>query len=178
MVIREAAQKDAASIARVVVDTWRTTYNGIVPRIYLDSLSCERATSRWQERLSGVSKSWPGWFAYVAEDAGGSVIGFAGAGPSQSYGLPFTGELGCIYLLKSHQRRGIGRQLAAAAVLRLKKQGHNTMLAWVFSDNPYRAFYEALGGRPVAEREIDKYGVSLAQTAYGWRDFEMFKKKP
>jgi GNAT superfamily N-acetyltransferase len=176
MVIREAKEMDAASIARVVVDTWRTTYTGIVPQDYLDSLSYEKATSRWQERLSDMAKLWPGWFTYVVEDDNGEVIGFAGGGPSQGYGLPFSGELGFIYLLKSHQRQGIGRQMAATVALRLKKQGHNSMLVWVFSANPYRAFYEALGGRPVAEREIDRYGANLAETAYGWQDLEIFEK--
>ena len=50
------------------------------------------------------------------------------------------------------------------------------MLVWVFSANPYRAFYEALGGQPVAEREIDRYGANLAETAYGWQDLEIFEK--
>jgi len=158
------------------VDTWRTTYTGIVPQDYLDSLSYENATSRWQERLSDTSKLWPGWFVYVAEDADEGVVGFAGGGPSHEYGLPFSGELGFIYLLKSQQRQGIGRKLATTVALRLKKQGHDSMLVWVFSANPYRAFYEALGGQLVAEREVDRYGANLAETAYGWRDLGVFER--
>ena len=176
MIIREAKEIDAASIARVVVDTWRSTYAGIVPQGYLDSLSYEKATIRWRERLSDTAKLWPGWFTYVAEDDNDAVIGFAGGGQSHGYGLPFSGELGFIYLLKSQQRQGIGRQMAATVALRLKKQGYNSMLVWVFSANPYRAFYEALHGRLVAEREIDRYGANLAETAYGWQDLEIFEK--
>jgi len=39
MLIRAAKAVDAASIGKVVVDTWRTTYTGIVPQDYLESLS-------------------------------------------------------------------------------------------------------------------------------------------
>jgi hypothetical protein len=41
LVIREAAPADAPGIARVHVDTWRTTYQGIVPDQFLARLSYE-----------------------------------------------------------------------------------------------------------------------------------------
>jgi len=174
MIIREAKAVDAVSIGRVVVDTWHTTYTGIVPQNYLDSLSYEKVTSVWHSRIMDTNKIWPGWFIYVAEDVDGKVVGFAGGGPSQGYDLPFSGELGFIYLLKSYQRQGTGRQLAMTVALRLKKQGHKSMLVWVFTANPCRVFYEVLGGRAVAKRVIDRYGGSLAETAYGWENVDVF----
>ena len=176
MIIREANAGDAASIARVLVDTWRTTYAGIVPQGYLNALSYEERTSVWQARLSDSSKMRPGCFVIVAENDKSDVIGFAGGGPSQGYDLPFTGELDFIYLLKSYQRRGIGRQLSATVALNLKQQGHKSMVLWVFSANPCRAFYETLAGRVVAERIVNKCGGNLAQTAYGWENLDVFEK--
>lgn len=176
MIMREARKTDADSIAKVVVDTWRTTYIGIVPQHYLDSLSYELIAGRWQERLANIDQIWPGWFIFVAEDDSGSVVGFAGGGPSQDSGLDFTGELGFIYLLNSYQRQGTGRRLLTTITLKLKEQGYNNMMVWVFSANPYRAFYEALGGHQVAERYVDKYEGHLAETAYGWRDLSVFEK--
>jgi L-amino acid N-acyltransferase YncA len=174
MIIREAIAHDAASIARVVVDTWRTTYTGIVPQDYLDSLSYEKSTGRWQERLSDTARIWPGWFTYVAEDNNNNVIGFAGGGPSHDYGLPFSGELGFIYLLKSHQRQGTGRQLTGTVASRLTQEGYSSMVVWVFTGNPFRVFYEALGGSVVAARFVDRYGGHLAETAYGWDNLDTF----
>ena len=176
MIIRNAKTADAPSIARVLVDTWRTAYSGIVPRDYLNSLSYEERTGVWEVRLTDSSKVRPGWFVYVVEDDDSEVIGFAGGGPSLGYGLPFSGELDYIYLLKSHQRQGTGRQLMAAVALNLKRQGHKSMVLWAFTANPYRAFYEALGGRAVAERLIDRYGGNLAETAYGWENLDVFEK--
>jgi L-amino acid N-acyltransferase YncA len=172
MQIREARPGDAESIGRVVVDTWRTTYMEIVPREYLKSMSYNKAADRWRERLSG--NVWPGWFTYVAEDSGG-VFGFAGGGPSNEYGLPFSGELGFIYLLKTQQRQGIGRLLATVVASRLNREGYASMVVWVFTDNRHRAFYEALGGRVVADRFVERYGGHLSETAYGWDNLEAFK---
>ena len=38
-VIREAHVTDAAAMAHVQVDTWRTAYPGIIPQSYLDALA-------------------------------------------------------------------------------------------------------------------------------------------
>jgi hypothetical protein len=40
----------------------------------------------------------------------------------------------------------------------------------VLGDNPARYFYERMGGRYVADREEDLWGVPVAQAAYGWTD--------
>lgn len=39
MILREARLDDASAIARVHVDTWLSTYRGIVPEEYLSKLS-------------------------------------------------------------------------------------------------------------------------------------------
>jgi L-amino acid N-acyltransferase YncA len=173
--IREAKATDAAGIAKVTVDTWRTTYGGIVPPDFLNSLSYEERTAAWQNRYSDSSKLWNGWFTYVAENNEGEVIGFAGGGPHRG-DLPFSGELVFIYLLKSHQRHGIGSQLTATIASRLKQQGHNSMIVWVFVQNQYRSFYQALGGKVVGEKKVNYGGKNLREIAYGWQDLSMFEK--
>jgi hypothetical protein len=52
MLIRDALQTDAAGIARVHVNSWRSTYRGIVPDQFLDSLSLERREQYWHDLLS------------------------------------------------------------------------------------------------------------------------------
>lgn len=42
MIIRKANFNDISSIAKVHVDTWKTTYKGIVPNDYLESLSYKK----------------------------------------------------------------------------------------------------------------------------------------
>lgn len=52
MRVRAANPSDAHPIARVHVDTWRTTYTGIVPAEYLAGLSYRDRESRWEEILA------------------------------------------------------------------------------------------------------------------------------
>ena len=174
--IREAKATDAASIARVDVDTGQTTYTDIMPKNYLDSRTYEQRTKVWQSRYLDSNKLWNGWFVYVAENDAGKVIGFAGGGPQHGEVQGYSGELGFIYVLQSHQRHGIGRQLTGVIVNRLKKQGHNSMIVWVLAANPYRSFYQALGGQVVGEKEVNYGGDDLPEIAYGWRDLSAFRK--
>ncbi len=166
--IREAGVADAAAIARVQVDTWRTAYAGIVPAAYLAAASYAESEERWRERLLGAVER--NGFAYVAEDAAAAVIGFAVGGPERYGDLIYSGELYGLYILDSYQRQGIGRRLVTAVARRLREQGHLALLVWVLARNPARAFYEKLGGQPLYRRTISVGGAELEEVAYGWPD--------
>jgi ribosomal protein S18 acetylase RimI-like enzyme len=165
--IREANSTDAPAIARVHVDSWRTTYRGIVPDDYLAKLSYERRTNQWAQGLGDPESRE---FHYVAEDASDGVVGFVSGGPERSGDLTYTGELYRIWLLERHQRRGIGRQLVHATVERLAEAGSRSMLVWVLADNASRGFYEALGGQFVRHGQTEIGGGLFDQVAYGWSD--------
>ena len=165
--IREATVADAAAIARVHVDSWRTTYPGIVPDEYLASLDIEEREGRWRAILRAVSQD----FRYVAESQDGEIVGFGGGGPERSNDPVYRGELYAIYLLEESQRRGIGRLLTAAVVRRLVGSSMRSMITWALAENmPTRRFYEALGGEYVREQDITIGGASLVEVAYGWKD--------
>jgi hypothetical protein len=65
---------------------------------------------------------------------------------------------------------GIGRQLTLALVNGMLQQGLHSMLVWVLVDNPSRGFYEALGGQPLGEADVEIGGAGLREVAYGWAD--------
>jgi hypothetical protein len=48
-VIRPAQPDDALAMARAHVDTWRTSYAGVVPDEHLANLSYERCQANWIE---------------------------------------------------------------------------------------------------------------------------------
>ena len=165
--IREAQPEDAAGIARVHVDSWRTTYRGLIPDAHLASLSYERREAMWR-RL--IQEAAPTYTVFVAEGSAGEIVGFADAGPERSGDPVYAGELPAIYLLEAYQHRGIGRQLMRAVADHLTAHGMETMLLWVLAANPARQFYEALGGRLVRSQAIDIGGATLEEVAYGWTD--------
>ena len=107
MLIRRATLEDAAGIARVRVDTWRTAYRGIVPDEFLDTMSYEGNESRWAERLRDVDNQV---HTFVAIDESGQVVGFISGGPNRDNDPIYKGELHAIYILPSHHGRGIGRR--------------------------------------------------------------------
>jgi GNAT superfamily N-acetyltransferase len=165
--VRRARATDGAGIARVHVDSWRTTYRGIVPDDYLAHRSYERQGQLWTQSLQSDA---PDHGIFVAEDSGGEIVGFADGGPERSGDPVYRGELYAIYLLAASQRRGIGRRLFGAVAEHLAGQGIDRMLVWVLALNPFRHFYEVLGGRLLRSQTIEVGDVALEEVAYGWDD--------
>ncbi len=166
MIIRPAQVSDAAALGAVHLQTWLTSYRGIVPDSFLERLSPERSTARWQETLRQSSaEELP--FTWVAANEADQVIGFAHCGAARSQLPPYTGEIYALYLLADHQRRGIGRALFEKAAQSLLQAGFENLFLWVLRDNPSRAFYEHLGGVYLTEQTIE-IGAPLIEVAYGW----------
>lgn len=168
MIIREANYDDAPAIARVHVDSWRSTYRGIIPDEYLGQQSYEKRESSWHKILKSVPNNSN--FTYVAENESGEVIGFANGGLERTKDPNFHGELNAIYILEKYQRKGIGRKLLWVVAQRLRESNIYSMLVWVLTENPACQFYEALGGLKVNEQQIERAGSTLVEVAYGWMD--------
>lgn len=175
MLIREATQDDVPAIARVHVDTWRTTYQGIVPDHHLANLSYERRAKGWYQILNCAPAE--GSFTYVAEAEQGELIGFANGGRERSGNSIYSGELNAIYILQTHQGQGVGRRLVQAVAERLYQANMTSMRVWVLVENPACRFYAALGGNPIAEKEIVIGGKPLTEVAYGWADTSTLRSR-
>ncbi|WP_077324690.1 GNAT family N-acetyltransferase [Virgibacillus siamensis] len=168
MNIRMATPDDAAQIARVHVDSWRSTYKGIVPDSFLDRMSYEKRTERWKQ--NSVEQN-----VFVAENNNTEIVGFANGGKErQGKFAGYDGELYAIYLFKEYQGKGIGKRLTQAVVDSLLKEGYQAMVIWVLEKNPAVHFYEAIGGQPLGEDELEIDGAKLKEIAYGWQDLQQF----
>ncbi len=165
--IRPATLDDISGIAQVHVDTWRAAYAGLVPDEILVNMTYAERENLWQRIISQYADTN---FVYVAE-VDEQIVGFVSGGPLRDDTPGYTSELFAIYLRPSTQGQGIGRQLVEALVSALIECGHESMLLWVFRDNPRaRAFYEALGGQYVSEKIFELGGQELAEVSYGWHD--------
>jgi ribosomal protein S18 acetylase RimI-like enzyme len=173
MIIRDANVADAPGIARVNVDTWRSTYRGIVPDDFLDRLGHTVASVTWEARI----KSGTNTFTIVAvDDDAGNVIGYVSGGMERSRHPEYDGEVYAIYVLEEFQGNGIGRALLIEGVRRLRALGFKSMLIWVLDENLSGCrFYERMGGAAIAAREIVIGGATLGETAYGWESLENFE---
>ncbi len=162
--VRRATSGDADAIARVKVDTWRTTYRGMVPDSYLERMSYAAHAEDWM-RIAVDSAN----FVYVAEDEAGQVVGFVAGGPRWNCPERYAAELYALYIRAEHQGRGMGTRLMETLVTAFERTGYSSMLLWVLTENHRaRAFYEKLGGVAVARQEIVIDGVRIGEVVYGW----------
>lgn len=173
MIIREAKLQDAGSIAKVNIDTWHTTYPGIIPESYLAKRSYQKRQESWTKILSIEQKKDKPYWVYVAADTTGEIIAFADGGLERDGDSIYQGELYAIYILEAYQRQGIGRILVKTVAEKLSQSGLNSMLVWVLADNPACQFYQALGGREVKQKQVEFDGVKLNEIAYGWIDIKV-----
>jgi ribosomal protein S18 acetylase RimI-like enzyme len=165
--IREARIEDAAGMAKVHVNSWRTTYAGIVPDTYLTNLSYAERKNLWHDILSNPSDNK---YRFVAVNDEGCIVGFVSDGPKRNGDPMYQAELYSIYLLQEYQGHGIGRLLTHKLVERFLQSGITSMLLWVFAANPACRFYEALGGQRLREEQADFDGFLVTEVAYGWLD--------
>jgi GNAT superfamily N-acetyltransferase len=169
MPIRSATISDAMGLAKVHVDTWRSTYRGIVSDAFLDGLTYERSAKGWERSLT----SSPDNRVLVAEDAQGTVIGFASGGPNRDTDTPFRAELYAMYILEDRQGRGLGKALLRQFADAVAADGMDSLVVWALAANvPARRFYEAMHGVLSGSRNVEIRGQSLEEVAYGWADMQ------
>ncbi len=164
VVYRAATLADTDALGVVHVQAWHETYTGLIPDEVLAGLDPLRRSEMWH-RLIGTRGG-----VQLAEQ-GGAIVGFGSAGPQRDASLPFSAEVGALYVLRAAQRRGVGRRLMAMMARDLLDRGHASASLWVLEANATaRRFYEALGGRVITIREEERDGFRSVGVAYGWDD--------
>lgn len=165
--IRPGTAKDAPGIARVLVDTWRSTFDGLLPEEFLNGLSYQQQEARQQRAMAA-----PGNISFVAvRTSDGAVVGFVSGGPIREPCGDYTSEFYAIYVRRGLQRQRLGRDLFGAFVASLAAEGGADLLVWVLANNPFRGFYPRMGGKAVSEQAMTLARDVVADAvAYGWDD--------
>jgi ribosomal protein S18 acetylase RimI-like enzyme len=173
--IRRARPADSIAIGAVHVSAWRSTYPGILPDGYLARLSVSRQAAYYDAAIRGTGSVFVAAASGtdVPLGSGPRIVGFSTAGrarpSSEINGRRLAeGEIETIYVLDDWRELGIGRRLMRAAAAQLADTGCRSVFLWVLRGNPSRWFYQRLGGKPVAEAEIQFAGQKLIQTAFVW----------
>lgn len=167
MIIREATLADALSIAKVHIDTWRTTYKGIVSDEYLNGLTYDKKEKIWQNIIDDAMKDEK--HIFVAEDEEVGVIGFTSCGPEREGEDLYKGEIYAIYIIKEFQNRGIGKLLFNRVVEKINELKIHSMIIWALEDNHSACnFYKSNGGKKVKEKCIKIGDGTFKEIAYEW----------
>lgn len=158
------------AISRAYVDSWKSTYQGIMPEIFIKGMTQAAAVKIFNDSLQPNEYSY---FLHVAETPEGRIIGFADGGKERSHPEQGIGELYAIYLLKEFQRQGAGKLLLKASVQSLLQAGMESMVVWVVEKSPYQQFYWKHGGVKMPRmKQLEAGGERIRLVCYSWEDLK------
>ncbi|MCI2238346.1 GNAT family N-acetyltransferase [Paenibacillus sp. TRM 82003] len=163
--VRPATLDDAGDLARIHVDTWRTTYTGLIPQVVLAAMTLDRAVERWQAVLPLHTPH----HCLLAEDPAGDATGFVRCGPSRDEEASgTTGEIQALYVQSTSWSTGTGRALLKAAEKELLADGFTEATSWVLAGNDRaRRFYQRCGWRTDGgTKQEQREGVALDEVRY------------
>lgn len=164
--IKAAVLSDAAGIARVHVDTWRATYQGLVSASYLDALSYDKREELWKKVLAPSATS----FTFVVKNAENQIFGFVSGGAGRRPLDSSCGEIYALYVSPPHQGQAYGRILLAEAFAQLALRGFTRAALWVLEGNPAAKFYSKYGAVPGATQTEYVGSEALCERQFQWDD--------
>jgi len=168
MIVREATSHDAAAIAHLHAESWRSAYRGVFSDDFLDNHVHEERKNSWQARFSGEATQ--SFFVLLAEN-GDRLAGFACMFPERD---PVWGSyLDNLHVAPGFTGQGIGRTLLSEVVRRLElNASRRGLYLWVVEQNRRaRGFYEKTGGTIVgSEWHIMPDGQSVVALRCHWRE--------
>ncbi len=177
-VVRPARVGDAEAIARIYVESWQSTYPGLLPDRLLSAMRADGCRQRsWRSLIAGQGPA-DRILVAAAGSAAGPVLGFASGGAARRGGLGHAAEIQTLYVDDDARGCGIGRALMVRMAGVLADCAGPSLIVWVLAGNPARFFYEALGGRLVARRPGTLGGQAIEELAYGWADSRMLFEPP
>jgi ribosomal protein S18 acetylase RimI-like enzyme len=163
VIIRAATPRDAASIARLHIESWRAAYRAELPDAFLDNQDVAQRTAIWEQRLNSSEM-----FVSLAEN-GDELLGFCAYGWSRDGDADKTWEIKNLHVAPELRGGGIGSVLFQAAVQAVTDTDASELTLWVVESNrPARQFYESKGMRTDGARQqhVVAENISLNEIRY------------
>lgn len=150
---------DAAGIGKVYVESWRSSYRGILPDAYLASLDPRVRAAAYRNNLNDGRD-----LHLVAYDTTHlDIVGFCDAGTARRAGAAW--EIYTLYLLDHAKLHGLGRAFFDEVRARLL----GSLCIWVLEHNQHaRGFYAALGGKQGGSVQSRVGGAIVTEVSYLW----------
>ena len=168
--IRQARPNDAAAVARVYIDSWHDTYPGVLSKQLLCSMTEKGQGARWRMAIERKE------LVLVAEHDKHGIVAMASAGATRDRDLGFDGEVYTLYVDPQFFGLGAGRQLLNGTFAELRRRALRSCVIWAHAKNNARFFYEAMGGRLVAERVAPMMGDTVPEIAFGWKTLALTER--
>lgn len=149
--IRLANQEDIHQIAKLYVDSWKRTYQGLIPESYLNGLTVESLCKRWGDYIKEPKQG-----IFVAVDHK-KVLGFGAF-------KPYHRIDDCIYVDSLHvepsfQGKGIGSALIKRIYAVGEEESYSKMAICIVKGNDRaRELYVKLGAKHFRDKVDDFTG--------------------
>ena len=167
--IRQARAEDAPGIARVNIESWHSTYRGLIADATLDGMKPDKYLIKWNDIFRTMETNEN--FCFVAENEINEVIGYSLSGKNRHINFNYEAELYAIYLLKEYQGHGIGKKLFIKSLEEFMKLGIRSFIVFVLSSNlNSRKFYESFQPDHTANETITIDNGQYCDICYGWSD--------
>ncbi|UYP47519.1 hypothetical protein NEF87_003804 [Candidatus Lokiarchaeum ossiferum] len=164
LIIRDIELSDIQKISQINVNVWKSAYKGVIPVSYLDSINYQDNFQAWKKIFNNQGKDE----LFLVAELNSEVIGFVWAGPEREKGIKNQSELYAIYIKEINQRKGVGKKLFTIIFDEFQKREYQSMVLWTLKENPYRFFYESLGGELNSTKKEDFNGTKLFLSEYHW----------
>jgi len=142
MTIRRASSADAATVARIHVESWSVAYRGIMPDDVTARTDLAYRTAFWKERIA--DDEWP---VFLMEEDG-KPMAFCQMVPTKDSGddPKRVGHITSLHVLPNLRGHGYGRLLMDHVLAEFRRRGFAEVTLWVLEENhDARRFYEKYG---------------------------------
>jgi GNAT superfamily N-acetyltransferase len=165
--LRHHTLADAEPISRILADGWRQAYGGFLTpealglrgdRAHRMGEITEFLRDEFNPKVEGI---------LVAEDE--AVDGFVHMILEDKANLGAAGHVSLLYVDPAAQRRGLGKLLLAGAADWFAARVTGPIVISAFERNPYRGFYDRMGGAVVLRRNFELEGQKLESVIYRWK---------
>jgi GNAT superfamily N-acetyltransferase len=172
--IRSGAVSDSAAVGRILAEGWRQAYSGFMPESELgprvDPYHRAREVGAWLS--SDFDRDAE---LLLVADQAGEVVGFLAARLGDRNDVGSAGQVTLLYVSPARQGQGIGRQLLLEAVEWFKMRVSGPISIGAFEQNPFRSFYDAIGGVPVKTVRSRVDAIEWPVVVYLWPSAEALR---
>lgn len=163
LIIRDATIKDIPEIAKLHIDSWNKTYNGIIAKDHLDNM--KRNIDKRIERMKNEFNIRKMIVATIDDE----IVAFSEYTLTNQFSkdLDIDCELCGLYVKNQYVGIGIGTKMFNYVVNEFIKKGNSKMGLWCVKENTNAInFYKSKGGIQVAEKNFELAGKEYNEIAF------------
>jgi|CXWL01.1.fsa_nt_gi 3-deoxy-manno-octulosonate cytidylyltransferase (CMP-KDO synthetase) len=164
---RSGSAGDIPAISEAYVKSVRGSYAGFLPDEYLSGLTVDQRAAVFSERRGDHKDSYR---VLIAEDDEAGVVGFIDYAYKEADNFDYAGHIFSFYFVPEFQGRGLGGLLFRECLRTMRREGYVSASLDTFEANPYRSFYDKMGGTVLGAGEHLNNGLREPTVVLGWSD--------